>query len=321
MSADRRDVLLDTDWSSAWDSLPEAPDLVPRRKTAQITLRLPSSLVARIKTVAAVRSLPYHALTRSWLLDALRDGDVGQETASAAERETQGEQLNIKLDHEVLDQLKAHASKARRPYHRLAREWIESAVAREEKALGIKAAPPGPPMKDLMVLLLHAPGKQGTEAVHGITRLQKLLFVIEQKLAADRSGFYSFNYGPFSEEVNDAAQALRLAGFLGEGGSAASGPPSFAEMMATAAERAGPREEPDTEEYALNERGHAAAERLRQSSEAYERLYEYVRRLREEWDTPDLVERVYETYPKFTERSLIREKINRRIERRRSREL
>jgi len=322
MSSDRRDALLDADWSSAWDTLPEAPALVPRTKTAQITLRLPSRLLARIKAVAAARSLPYHALTRSWLLDGLRGAENGQrEPASVLDGEAQEEQLNIKLDQESLDQLKERASQLRRPYHRLAREWIESAVAREEETLGIKATSVGPPMKDLMVLLLHAPGKQGTEAVRGITRLQKLLFVIEQKLAADRSRFYAFNYGPFNEEVNDAAEALRLAGFLSGGGSASAGPPSFAEMMATAVERAGPRDEPEAEEYALSERGHAAAERLRQSSEAYERLYAYVRRVRQEWDTPDLVDRVYEAFPKYTERSLIREKVNTRIEKRRSRGL
>jgi hypothetical protein len=33
---DRFDALLDQDWSEAWDSLPEAPELVPRRKTAQV---------------------------------------------------------------------------------------------------------------------------------------------------------------------------------------------------------------------------------------------------------------------------------------------
>lgn len=133
--------------SSAWDSLPDAPDLVPRRKTAQITLRLPARLLAHIKAVAAARSLPYHALTRSWLLDGLRTGDAGQDAASVRQEETQGEQLNVKLDHETLDELKARASKLRRPYHRLAREWIESGVAREEETLGINAMSARPPMK------------------------------------------------------------------------------------------------------------------------------------------------------------------------------
>ena len=39
---------------------------------------------------------------------------------------------------------------------------------------------------DLMVLLLHAPGNRGQEAIRGMTRLQKLLFVIEQKVGLGR---------------------------------------------------------------------------------------------------------------------------------------
>lgn len=145
MNSDRRDDLLDADWSSVWNTLPEAPALVPRLKTAQITLRMPSSLLARIKAVAAARSLPYHALARSWLLDGLRGGEDGRDLAGIASGEAQGEQLNIKLDHEILDQLKTRASELRRPYHRLAREWIEAEVGREEEILGLSPSQAGSP--------------------------------------------------------------------------------------------------------------------------------------------------------------------------------
>ena len=94
MSKDRWETLLEQDWSDAWESLPEAPPLVPRPKTAQITLRLPAGLLVRIKRVAAARSLPYHALVRSWLLEALRKVDV---PAGELVVEPHVEQLNIKL--------------------------------------------------------------------------------------------------------------------------------------------------------------------------------------------------------------------------------
>lgn len=68
---DRHDALLDRDWADVWESLPEAPALVPRLKTAQITLRIPATVLARTKRVAAARSLPYHALARSWIIDGL----------------------------------------------------------------------------------------------------------------------------------------------------------------------------------------------------------------------------------------------------------
>jgi hypothetical protein len=314
MTENHWESLLDRDWADAWETLPEAPPLVPRPKTAQVTLRVPASLLARIKTVAAARSLPYHALVRSWIVEGLRSGapEVGP-----APEEPQTEQLNIKLGQDVLDHLKARSDQLRRPYHRLAREWIEVAVGREEASLGIDpTSATQPAIKEVMVLLLHTTSKRGEDAIRGVTRLQKLLFVIEQKLAASSSRYYAFNYGPFNEEVNDAADALRLAGFLRGGQPVAAGPPPFAEMMATVVERSGPREEPEVEEYALSDRGHKAAERLRQSNRAYEQLYAYVRALREEWDTPDLVERVYEAYPKFAERSLIRDQVTARSKRR-----
>jgi predicted DNA binding CopG/RHH family protein len=311
MSRDRRDALLDKDWADAWETLPEAPKLVDRPKTAQITLRVPTSVLSRVRRVAHVRGLPYHALARSWILEGLRTPGTAQ--TSTRLDEPQSEQLNVKLDQDVLDQLKARADELRRPYHRMAREWIEASLGQEEKNLGLDSEPASQPaIKDLIVLLLHAANKRGDDTVRGITRLQKLMFVIEQKLA-NQTRFYAFNYGPFSEEVNDAAQALRLAGFLRGSTPATTDPPSFAEMMATVTERSGPRSgDSDSEEFALSSEGHEAAERLRRSSRAYDQLYAYVRAVREEWDTPDLVARVYKTYPKFTEKSFIREELARR---------
>jgi uncharacterized protein YwgA len=317
MSQGRWDSFLDRDWSAAWETLPEAPELVARPKTAQITLRVPSSVLSRIKRVAAARSLPYHALARSWMVGGLRESATPEPSAALDEPLT--EQLNIKLDQGILDELKARSNEVRRPYHRLAREWIEAALGREEETLGLDPASTGQPaLKDLMVLLLHSTNKRGDDAIRGVTRLQKLLFVVEQNLTA-HSRFYAFNYGPFGEEVNDAARALRLAGFLHGAEPVGAGPPSFAEMMATAFERSGPRDEPHVDEFALSERGHEVAERLRQSSRAYDQLYAHIRALREEWDTPDLVERVYETFPKYAKQSLIREQVAKRRGRPRSR--
>ena len=320
MSKDRWESLLEQDWADAWESLPEAPPLLARPKTAQITLRLPAGLLVRIKRVAAARSLPYHALVRSWLLQALRNGDV---PAGELVVEPHVEQLNIKLDQELLDELKARADELHRPYHRLAREYIDAAVVGEQESLGLDpAAAARPGIKDVMVLLLHATNARGEDAVRGVTRLQKLLFVIEQTLSSQQSGFYAHSYGPFSEGVNDAVQALRLAGFLqGTETPPAAGAPSFEEMIATAAERAGPRDQAPAEEFALSHRGHEAAERLRRSSRAYEQLFTRIEALRQDWDTPrleDLLERVYETWPKYTERSVIKDEIAARRVRRKT---
>lgn len=313
MSKDRHDDLLEQDWSAIWESLPEAPELVGRPKVAQITLRVPAGLIPRIKKVAAIRTLPYHSLARSWILAGLRESTPPE----SALDEPQEEQLNIKLDQNTLDKIKARASELRRPYHRLARDWIESSLAAEETSLGLDPSATGqPPIKDLIVLLLHAKNKSGHSSVRGITQLQKLLFVVEQKLASE-SSYYAFNYGPFNEQVNDAAHALRIAGFLKDSKAVSSAPPSYEVMLATIRERSGPQGIPSTEIFALNEDGHAAAERLRKSSNAYDKLFDYIATIRTEWDTPKLLERVYETWPKYAEKSHIRDEVaQRRRERR-----
>lgn len=320
MSRDRWDTLLDRDWSESWESLPEAPDLVLRGKSAQITLRLPATMLARVKRVASARALPYHTLVRSWIVEGLRSSVVPQ--VEEPDTEAQTTQLNIKLDQAILDALKARAHELRQPYHRLARELVERETEQAEQALGLDATPSQPPaIKELMVLLLHASNQRGDSAVRGITRLQKLLFVIEQKLAS-QSQFYAFNYGPFNEEVNDAARALEVAGFIRSAEPVAAGPPSFQQMITAVTERAGPEDEGKVVEFALNDRGHEAAETLRQSDPIYEQLFKFVESVRKDWDAADLtdlVDRVYETWPKYAEKSVIREKVARRSERRRPR--
>lgn len=140
MSEDRRDKLLREDCSESWQQLPDGPLLVPGPKTAQITLRLSPGLLERLQRVAETGSLGYHPLARSWLIHAIQqdqappgEADEGPHTA----------QLNLKIDAQAVDALKARADQLRQPYHRLAREWIAAAVAREEQRLGLDA-PAGP---------------------------------------------------------------------------------------------------------------------------------------------------------------------------------
>lgn len=319
MTKDRWDALLDRDWSDAWETLPEAPDLVPRGKSTQITLRLPATLLARIKRVANARALPYHTLVRSWIVEGLRSSVVPH--VEKSDTEPQKAQLNIKLDQAVLDALKTRADELRQAYHRFARELVEQETEQAEQALGLSPTPShGPAIKELMVLLLHASNQRGDSAVRGITRLQKLLFVIEQRLEA-QSEFYAFDYGPFNEEVNDAVRALEVAGFI-HSAEPPPGPPSFDQMMATVTARAGPEDQGKVVEFTLNKRGHEAAEALRQSDPSYEQLFNFVEAIRKDWDTDDLsdlVDRVHETWPKYADKSVIREKVARRTKQRRAR--
>jgi predicted DNA binding CopG/RHH family protein len=316
----RPEGLIDRDWGDVWESLPEAPPLVPRPKTTQVTLRIPRSSVARLKAVARATSLPYHALARAWMVDGLRSPTTA--IPGLVRDEPQAAQLNLKLEQELLDALKQRASELRRPYHALARQFIEAALEREEKELGINpSARPRPTMSELMVLLLHAPGSRGAEAIHGMTRLQKLLFVIDQKLAPGQH-FYAYNYGPFDEAVHDAVNALRLAGFLHGAAPLSAAPPTFEEMMRTAAERSGPRKAAVPDVFTLTAEGHEAADQLRRSDRAYEALFARINTIRQEWDTPnldDLVERVYAEWPQYAEKSLIKDEVAERAARRQHR--
>jgi len=174
-------------------------------------------------------------------------------------------------------------------------------------------------LKELLILLLDAPGPQSNHpAVRGITRLQKLMFVIEQQLGTEPSRFYAYNYGPFDELVNDAADALRMKGLIASPAARPTpAPPTVDEMMASVLRHAGPRDEPEV--FALTEEGREAAAELRRKSAAYTELAERIRRLRLEWDRPDLVERVYETFPEYASRSIIKDKVSRRAAARRRR--
>src|SRR5258708_1909874 len=113
----RQDDLLKRDWGADWDTLPEAPPPVDRRKTAQITLRMPRHVLIALKSVAEVKSLPYHGLARSWIIDGLRSQQLPDAEVEVADEElAAGEQLNLKLEPRVLDGLKAFSDRVRRPY-------------------------------------------------------------------------------------------------------------------------------------------------------------------------------------------------------------
>jgi predicted DNA binding CopG/RHH family protein/uncharacterized DUF497 family protein len=128
------------DVEAEWEGLPEAPPLAARGKTAQITLRLPAALLAQIKLIANARSVPYHTLARSWLIEGLQRTDP---PAPEEPAQPQNERLNVKLEQTVLDEIKERADQLRRPYHRLAREWVQEGLAREQQRMSADPAQDG----------------------------------------------------------------------------------------------------------------------------------------------------------------------------------
>lgn len=76
---------------------------------------------------------------------------------------------------------------------------------------------------DLLLTLLYAPGKSGTDAepIEGITRLQKLLFLLQQDLGpkqlvkeAEAYRYKAYKMGPYSEQLRSDLEELESAGIV-----------------------------------------------------------------------------------------------------------
>ena len=76
---------------------------------------------------------------------------------------------------------------------------------------------------DLLLTLLYAPGKKGTaaEPIEGITRLQKLLFLLQQDVGpkqmvqeAEAYRYKAYKMGPYSEQLRGDLEELESAGIV-----------------------------------------------------------------------------------------------------------
>ncbi len=76
---------------------------------------------------------------------------------------------------------------------------------------------------DLLLTLLYAPGKSGTDAepIEGITRLQKLMFLLQQDNGpkqlveeAETYRYKPFKMGPYSEQLRSHLEELESAGIV-----------------------------------------------------------------------------------------------------------
>ena len=73
---------------------------------------------------------------------------------------------------------------------------------------------------DAIVLLLGAPGgKERPGYLEGVTRLEKLIFLLERETPArdwmtEKADFRSYRFGPFSSKIYEAADTLAAAGII-----------------------------------------------------------------------------------------------------------
>jgi uncharacterized protein len=167
---------------------------------------------------------------------------------------------------------------------------------------------------DLVVLLLGAPGSpsQPSGRIAGITRLEKLIFLIEQERKpswlTEDAGFISHNFGPFSSKIYTAVDTLVAAGLLKDSG-------SFAASTEDAWETENIIGEPAADPYAtrnfeLTERGQRYYQALLKDlpDGVEEELSAFKRRFAA-LPLRQLIRYVYERHPDFTDKSIIRDDV------------
>lgn len=241
-------------------------------------------------------------------------------------------QLNIRIDGESLDLLKRVAFSKRVGYHTLARMWIVERLGSEAAALELADVPPAsgdfpgsqprPSLTELSLALLEAPGRSGQpgEAIEGMTRLQKLLFLAAQRLGSSQisQNFEAYHFGPFDEQVYETAESFQERGLVarphGWNPPARGEKPSFQEILSVVQASGSPEAVRD---YKLTEEGLRVArkflDRLAQADPGFhDRLVSVVREVKERFGSlplGDLLAYVYREYPEFAEKSTIKTRV------------
>jgi uncharacterized protein len=166
---------------------------------------------------------------------------------------------------------------------------------------------------DLVLLLLRAPASSAhlQNQVRGITRLEKLLFLLDQEksiaaVVRDPFKFKAYDYGPYSREVYEAVEVLEAAGLIQE-------ELVFSGRTIDALElRLSGFDEPEGAErrFVLTEDGVKVADLLAQDAPPI--LVESLTDVKERYGTlplRSLIHYVYSNYPAYAERSKIRSEV------------
>jgi uncharacterized protein len=166
---------------------------------------------------------------------------------------------------------------------------------------------------DVIVLLLGAPGAGDRPGyLEGVTRLEKLVFLIERETPVrewltDRADFRSFRFGPFSAKIYQAVDTLAAAGLLTDSAKEA----ETAEDTWEAGHRILDNLDPyTTRTFELTHRGRRYYDALREElpDDAEATIASFKRQFAR-LPLRQLVRYVYERYPEFTDRSEIRDEI------------
>lgn len=168
---------------------------------------------------------------------------------------------------------------------------------------------------DAIVLLLGAPGgEQKAGYLEGVTRLEKLIFLLEretpvQDWMTEKADFRSWKFGPFSSKVYEAADTLAAAGMIRDSATDARTAEDRWESLNALVDE----EDLDpytTRTFELTERGaNYYAALLRELPPETEQVVREFKRRFARLPLRQLVRYVYERYPQFTDQSEIRDQI------------
>jgi hypothetical protein len=168
---------------------------------------------------------------------------------------------------------------------------------------------------DAIVLVLGAPGgKERKGYLEGVTRLEKLIFLLERETPVrdwmtEKADFSSYRFGPFSSKVYEAADTLAAAGLIRDSASRATDVEDRWESVTAL------MDERDVDPYTtrtfeLTDRGakYYGALLKELPPEAEDVLASFKKRFGR-LPLRQLVRYVYERYPEFTDKSEIRDDI------------
>jgi hypothetical protein len=172
---------------------------------------------------------------------------------------------------------------------------------------------------DAVVLLLGAPSSLVPLRGHleGITRLEKLIFLLERETSlgaylSNDTDFIAYNFGPFSPKVYQEVQTLESAGLLTDSAVPADDTEDAWERLTAidAVEDVRPEDAYTARNFALTELGRRYYDVL--ASQLPAEVLDELSGFKDRFATlplRQLVRHVYENYPEYTKRSLIRDDI------------
>ena len=176
--------------------------------------------------------------------------------------------------------------------------------------------------KDIVLLLLYSQGATGevNEPVDGVTRLQKLLFLLDKeydirKLVLKYFDFEAFQYGPFTEEIYSIIDALINYGLVTKEKQCKVSPEELAEREFTSdysyegeeIDETQQVSEPSVESFRLTKKGLEIAQKLADSlSEEDRKKFIDIKKRFNQLSLVQLINYVYKNYPESAKYSKYR---------------